>query len=126
MPASLDGRDLGTPAQLPAFNTGDALTPPRLSVGLAINPVVGPDRFSVFNISQDKPGFAYLMVTQPHNQVNDQVGFCCCGALTKHIAVLCSPGGTFCNLPMAKSVMLSCVGSHGLQGLRFGVHNGVE
>lgn len=73
VPVSLDGNDLGSPAQLPSFSTGDALIPPRLSDGLGINPVVGPDRFSVYNISQDKPGFAYLLVTKPHNQVNSQV-----------------------------------------------------
>lgn len=73
MPVSLDGQDRGSPAQLLSFSTGDALNPPRLSEGLGINPVVGPDRFSVFNISQDKPGFAYLLVTKPTNQVNSQV-----------------------------------------------------
>jgi hypothetical protein len=73
VPVSLDGRDLGPPAQLPPFRTGEPLTPPRLSDGLGINPVVGPDRFRVFNISQDKPGFAYLLVTKPANQVNSQV-----------------------------------------------------
>jgi hypothetical protein len=73
MPLSLDGQDRGSPAQLPPFSTGDALSPPRLSEGLGINPVVGPDRFSVFNISQDKPGFAFLLVTKPTNQVNSQV-----------------------------------------------------
>lgn len=76
MPVSLDGQDRGSPAQLPPFSTGDALNPPRLSEGLVINPVVGPDRFSVFNISQDKPGFAYLLVTKPTNQVNSQVSSC--------------------------------------------------
>lgn len=73
VPASLDGHDLGSPAQLAPFTTGEPLNPPRLSDGLGINPVVGPDRFSVFNISQDKPGFAYLLVTKPANQVNSQV-----------------------------------------------------
>lgn len=70
---SLDGQDRGTAALLPSFSTGDPLTPPRLSEGLGINPVVGPDRFSVFNISQDKPGFAYVLVTRPQNQINPQV-----------------------------------------------------
>lgn len=76
IPVSLDGHDLGPPAQLAPFRTGEPLTPPRLSEGLGINPVVGPDRFSVFNISQDKPGFAYLLVTKPANQVNSQVCLC--------------------------------------------------
>lgn len=73
IPVSLDGQDLGRPAQLAPFSTGEPLTPPRLSDGLGINPVVGPDRFRVFNISQDKPGFAYLLVTKPANQINSQV-----------------------------------------------------
>jgi hypothetical protein len=73
VPVSLDGQDTGSAAQLPPFTTGEPLMPPRLSDGLGINPVVGPDRFSVFNISQDKPGFAYLLVTKPANQVNSQV-----------------------------------------------------
>lgn len=82
MPVSVDGQDRGSPAQLPPFSTGDALTPPRLSEGLGINPVVGPDRFSVFNISQDKPGFAYLLVTKPANQVNSQVS---CRVSLRHV-----------------------------------------
>jgi hypothetical protein len=73
VPVSLDGQDMGSAAQLPPFTTGEPLMPPRLSDGLGINPVVGPDRFSVFNISQDKPGFAYLLVTKSANQVNSQV-----------------------------------------------------
>jgi hypothetical protein len=76
VPVSLDGHDRGTAALLPSFSTGDPLTPPRLSEDLGINPVVGPDRFNVFNISQDKPGFAYVLVTRPQNQVNPQVHTC--------------------------------------------------
>lgn len=70
VPSSLDGRDSGPPTQLPAFSTGDSLLPPQPVAGLSINPVVGPDRFTVLNISQDKPGFAYLLVTKPFDQVN--------------------------------------------------------
>lgn len=87
IPVSLDGHDLGPPTQLAPFRTGEPLTPPRLSDGLGINPVVGPDRFSVFNISQDKPGFAYLLVTKPANQVNSQVCVC---ARQPHLTALSS------------------------------------
>jgi hypothetical protein len=73
VPASLDGQELGPAAQLPVFSTADEASPPQLSPCLGINPLVGPDRFSVFNISQDKPGFAYLLVTRPANQVNTEV-----------------------------------------------------
>lgn len=94
VPVSLDGHDRGAAALLPSFSTGDPLTPPRLSEGLGINPVVGPDRFSVFNISQDKPGFAYVLVTRPQNQVNPQVCTsghrdCIAGCLPLHRAAVC-------------------------------------
>jgi hypothetical protein len=40
---------------------------------MRVNPVIGPDRFNVDGVVQDRPGFAYVIVTQPGDQ-GAQVG----------------------------------------------------
>jgi hypothetical protein len=65
---SADGRVLGSPRVVGTFRTPPSQTPPQPLAGLEISSVVGPDRFTVAGLGQDKPGFAYVIVTKPRNQ----------------------------------------------------------
>jgi hypothetical protein len=65
VPASLDGRDLGPVAMLGPLTTRPPELPPLPGIGLGISSLIGPDRFTVANISQDRLGFVRIFVTQP-------------------------------------------------------------
>jgi hypothetical protein len=71
VPVSLDGTDFGTAAQLPPFTTAPAATPPVPSADMAVNPLVGPDRFTVQKVQQDRPGLVGVIVTKPSSQATE-------------------------------------------------------
>lgn len=68
IPVSEDGAALGTPLTLGPFTTPPPTTPPTPSSAMAIAPAIGPDRFTIQNMQQDKPGYIHVVVTQPFNQ----------------------------------------------------------
>lgn len=68
VPVSLDGTDFGTAAELPPFTTAPAATAPTPSPDMAVNPLVGPDRFTIQKVQQDRPGMVHVIVTRPNNQ----------------------------------------------------------
>jgi hypothetical protein len=70
VPQSADGSIYGEPRDIGTFRTPPSQRPPRPLDGLAISSVVGADRFTVEQVGQDKPGFAYVIVTRPNNQLS--------------------------------------------------------
>jgi hypothetical protein len=43
---------------------------------MAVNPLVGPDRFTIQKVQQDRPGMVLVIVTRPNNQQAAQVRHC--------------------------------------------------
>lgn len=68
MAQSSDGYTLLTPRVAGSFTTPPSQAAPLPSTVLKVNPVVGADRFIVEGVSQSKPGFAYVLFTQPNTQ----------------------------------------------------------
>ncbi|KAI8463288.1 MAG: hypothetical protein J3K34DRAFT_496093 [Monoraphidium minutum] len=53
------------------------------SAGLRVSPLVGPDRFSVEGVGQERPGLAYVIVTRHSNQRLQAVAFVSCVAVER-------------------------------------------
>jgi hypothetical protein len=71
-----DGSDPGVARVLGSFRTPPSQSAPQPSRAMSVSPVVGPDRFSVDAVGQDKPGFVYVIVTRPTGRVTNQVCVC--------------------------------------------------
>ena len=70
---SAEGGTVGTPRDAGVFRTMPSQAAPRPYDGLRINPAVGPDHFNLDNVGQDKPGFAYIVVTRANTGPTPQV-----------------------------------------------------
>eukprot|EP00775_Hariotina_reticulata_P010661 gene10661-10820_t len=68
VPVSLDGKSTGDPVELPPFTTTTPTTGPRLSPETAVSPVIGPDRFTIRDVQQNKPGRIHVVVTRPNSR----------------------------------------------------------
>ena len=74
VPESIYGSNYGPAVMLNTVTTQPANQAPQPNRGMQVSPVVGPDRFGVQGIAQDKPGFVYMIITKPVNQDIGDVG----------------------------------------------------
>jgi len=65
---SADGSDVGEPRVVGSFHTPPSQAAPNPLAGLRISPIVGPDRFIIEAVGQDKPGFVHIIITRPSIQ----------------------------------------------------------
>lgn len=68
LPESTQGNQALALTRLGTFTTAPASLPPVLAPAARINAVVGPASFRLDGLQQDKPGFAYVLVTRPKEQ----------------------------------------------------------